>query len=921
VYGIVAITAVPALFFLVLELVLRVFGAGYTTDFFLPAKQEDRSVQVDNPRFGWQFFPRSLARQPYPFILPEKKSEGTLRVFILGGSAAMGDPDPAFSLARVLEVLLRDQFPKKRIEVINAAMTGINSHVVRTIARDCADHEPDYFVVYMGNNEVIGPYGPGTVFGSFSQTLPMIRLALWLKTTAIVQTMESLKAAGETSSDFKEWGGLRMFLQHPIRRDDDRLEAMYGHFASNARDIIAAANHAGARTVLCTVASNLRDCPPFASTHREDLSMEDSNRFDFLYAKANESANEANTSETLKAFKTTLSLDDSYADLHYRLGELYSTMGDTNSARKHFRLARETDALRFRADDRINEAIRNVAGEDTGNVDLVDTAALFEIDSPDGVPGDNLFVDHVHFNFHGTYLLARAVAERIAEDTGERDSPSMSEEQCAVRLAFTPWNELQVAKVMASRFRKPPFTNQLDCDNRMERMEDQIGVLRASATGDGLDKSIETCKAAIDESPDDWTLHENLARLLQHTPRAAEEAEQWRVVLRQLPHHRGRYATLGQALARAGNYQEAIEACRVALEDDPRNLNAYNGMGMALAGMGRADEAVEQYRKAIALRPDYTDARNNLALLLTERGRDEEAVRQYLDMLVVDPNDAPTHQNLAMLYISQEEYEKAIQHFSEAARLDPSDVLSRYHLGLLEASRNEVDRAVTHFEEVLRLDPEVTDAHINLGTLLAESGRPEEASLQFDAALKQRPGDANANYNMGVLFEKQGDVEAAEMYYERAVKADPNHVKAQYRLGLCYEGLKKLPQAITQYRIVLEQAPDWADVENELAWVLATRDESTEDEHREAVALAESACRRTDNENATFLDTLAAAYAAVGRYEDALNTAQKALQLARAGDDPTLPLDIEKRIRLFENSQPYREPANSADSQPASHEP
>ena len=114
---------------------------------------------------------------------------GTVRIFILGGSAAMGTPDPSFNFGQILGVMLRQQYPGVQFEVVNAAMTAINSHVTVEIARDCAAREPDLFVVYLGNNEVIGPYGPGTVFQRWSPSLSMIRASLWVKSTRLGQLL------------------------------------------------------------------------------------------------------------------------------------------------------------------------------------------------------------------------------------------------------------------------------------------------------------------------------------------------------------------------------------------------------------------------------------------------------------------------------------------------------------------------------------------------------------------------------------------------------------------------------------------------------------------------------------------------------------------------------------------------------------
>ncbi len=163
-YRCLAATLIPALFFGTLEGGLRLFGYGYPTSFFVPTS--GRGTLTTNQRFGWQFFPPAIAREPSVCEFPAVKGQETCRIFILGESAAMGTPEPAFAFGRMLEAMLRDRYPGVRFEVVNAAMTAINSNVVLPIARECIRCQADLLLVYMGNNEVIGPYGPGTVLGA-----------------------------------------------------------------------------------------------------------------------------------------------------------------------------------------------------------------------------------------------------------------------------------------------------------------------------------------------------------------------------------------------------------------------------------------------------------------------------------------------------------------------------------------------------------------------------------------------------------------------------------------------------------------------------------------------------------------------------------------------------------------------------------
>ena len=167
-FRIVALTVIPALLFLLLELGLRIVGYGFAPSATIRCKVNGMEAYGDNIKFGWRFFPPTIAREFDPFVFPADKPDNTYRVFILGASAAKGEPDSAFCFGRFLEVMLRQRYPGTNFEVITAATAAINSHVVVEIAGDCAHHQPDLFIVYLGNNEVIGPYGAGTVFSPIS---------------------------------------------------------------------------------------------------------------------------------------------------------------------------------------------------------------------------------------------------------------------------------------------------------------------------------------------------------------------------------------------------------------------------------------------------------------------------------------------------------------------------------------------------------------------------------------------------------------------------------------------------------------------------------------------------------------------------------------------------------------------------------
>lgn len=822
------------------EIALSAAGVGYPTSFFVPASRP-QATYITNPRFGWRFFPRPLARTPIVTAVSSPKAPRTFRIFVFGESAAMGTPDPAFSFARILETMIAEAFPDVTVEVINTAMTAINSHVIRLIVGEAGRFEPDLYLFYMGNNEVVGPYGPATVFGRAGAALPLVRADLWLRGTRTGQLLAEVLGWMRSGTPPRfEWRGLEMFAEHRLRADDPRLAVVYDHFQRNLADMADAAERARVPVVLATVATNLADNPPFASLPRPGMRGAERRRWQQLVEQGGRDLAAGRAAEALDALSEALRLDDHPADLQFQLGRAYLAIGRREAALRAFTRARDRDALRFRADSRINDLIRAAAGR--RGVELVDFERAL-VDELGGPPGAPVFWDHVHLTFEGNYRLARSlfpVVARYIERARQvaRRREALSLEECAERLAYTDWDRARVATAAYELTRRPPFTGQLNHADRVARLRAEAREWQRRARA-ALELVERQYRRALARRPGDWLLRANFAALLRERGRFAEASAEWRRLVEAAPMVAEWRAQLAFALAdEAGARQppdrtlqaEAREILEALAREEPELPGAQLNLGNVLRQMGDRDGALARYRAALHLNPGYELARLNLAALLAEGG--------------------------------------------------------------------QVDEAVSLLREGLTLDPEAIDLRESLAGLLDRRGNVDEALAEYRRVLAAEPERARARNNLAYLLERKGRLDEALAEYRRAVASDPEYALAHLNLGDLLLRRGRLAEAVVSWRAAVALAPDHVGALVNLAWVLATAADGRGRRPLEAVQLAERAAGLAPGAPEVWR-TLAAAYWAAGRHGQAVEAATRALELARARPDPQLAARIEAELHTY----------------------
>jgi tetratricopeptide (TPR) repeat protein len=908
-FRVVSLTVVPLAFFLVLEGLLHLLGFGFPASFVLEDEIGGREVYRDNTQFSQRFFPPPLYRSPRPFVLPQEKLPGTYRIVVLGESAAMGDPEPAFGLSRVLEALLRDQYPDRKFEVVNAAVTAINSHAIVDIARDTRTLEPDAYLVYMGNNEVVGPYGVGTVFSAFTRNRTVIRTQLWVKRSRIGQGADRLgRWLGAGQGVPTHWTGMEMFLGHEVRATDPGLAAVHEHFRKNLEAILGAARASGAQVLLSTVATDLRDTPPFASKHRPDLSPDDEKKWKALVDEGDRAEHERRPEDALAAYAKAAAIDDQHAELAYRQARTCYRMKRFEEAGGHYVRARDLDALRFRADSVINKTIRDAAAgwKDKGVV-LVDSEQALARQCPEGILGGEVFFEHVHMSLPGNYGIAKAAMAALAPALGAgRSGEPLSLNELTKRLGYSPWHHQKLLLDMLDRFRRPPFSNQLDTKVRDAWLRRRIHEMRTKLPAARLSKMADEVQAGTANDPS-WESHMMLAQLLDAAGRPREAITEWQRVVEAIPHSIETRSFLAGALFRVGRAQDslaqseemrrlrpdspeawnnigAVHASRKewglaeaayteALVRDPSSFEATINRGMTMGAQGRMDEARDVYM-AVAARTIYSpEQKYQLGLFAQSLSLFSEAIAQGRAALALDPRHEGAFELVTVGYRKTMQLEEALRFFAEQVEADPENPLAHRALARFLQGTDQLEGAVYHYRAALELDPQLASVHASLAHTLVRLGKPKEAVATMEAAMK----------------------------------AFPDSQEPYQRLAGLYMEMSDPVRAIATYRLIRERWPnDWVATTN-LAWNLAAAPERRIRNGKEALSLAQEAMMRTQGQDPQVLNVLAAAYAENGQYDEAVETAKKAVELANAAGKPELAQKIASAGAVYAKRQPFPE--------------
>ncbi|HWB12502.1 MAG TPA: tetratricopeptide repeat protein [Pirellulales bacterium] len=368
-------------------------------------------------------------------------------------------------------------------------------------------------------------------------------------------------------------------------------------------------------------------------------------------------------------------------------------------------------------------------------------------------------------------------------------------------------------------------------------------------------------------------------------------------------------ACLGLTTVQREVWRDGNHLWQHALTVTPDNYCAHRHMADLLVKEGRLGEAIEHSQAAAQLWP-YQISYVHLAALLAEAERFDDAIEQYRNAVRCEPADAESHLVLGNLLLGRRRPAEAVAAFEDALawRSGWSDALNG--LATAQSLSGQHVLALRSFEAAVAGEPTNPLYHNNLGQQLARTGNTEGALVEFTEALRLDPRYAEALNNRGNVFAALERWPEAALAYREAIERDDKRARYRFNLAGVLHQQGDVAGARRQYRAALALDPDWPQQAAENAWNLATAPDGAVRDGATALRLARQACQALEPPPPAALEALAAAYAELGRFSDAVQVAEQASQRAHADGSAEVAADVDARLTLYREGKPFHLQAN-----------
>jgi tetratricopeptide (TPR) repeat protein len=560
---------------------------------------------------------------PQTFAMP--KPAGTFRIVVFGGSTTYGRPYfHQTSFGAWLEKLIEKYAAGGiNVEVINAGGISYASYRDRRLMEELAIYDPDLFVVYSGHNEFLeartfadlrserDEFRSVRVVAQKSRIYSVLARLLG-KTASGVAGPTTLK--DEVGATLEHIGGTELY-----HRDPEFRAGVIRQYQYEMNAMVQFCKEQKIPLVISTLPSNLSGVSPFKSEHALSLNSSGLKDWEIAYKRGRTALFNGNYLLALQAFADAEAIDGTFAELYFYKGQAYERLGMTAQAYLAYDRAREEDIVPLRAINEFNQIIRSIASQE--KVPLADVEKTFLRISPGNIPGENLFVDHVHPSIEGNQLVAWVILTAAANAE-------------LIPLDAQTWQgSMEDARLFLRK--------------ELERVPQRYQALGLWGVG--------RLYFWAGKYPEAYTPLRQAWEFIQDQPEMARQLGELELVRGDIPAalnyldaaEKLSPGNLHVAVARAsafnrlGRPEDALALLRK--QKDPENdqsAGLFHVSGESLMQLGRFTEAADYYRRSVATAPKVAAYRLSLAEANKRTGDTEAARQAYKEYLDVLPNQA-----------------------------------------------------------------------------------------------------------------------------------------------------------------------------------------------------------------------------------------------------------------------------------------
>lgn len=689
------LTGISFIVLILIEISLRVFHFGYDLRLFKESSINKDYLEL-NPNVTRRFFFNSPGTEPYPEMFLRIKPDSSYRIFVLGESSAQGFPYRRNgSFPSMLQYLLQQTFPHKRIEVVNVSMAAINSYALLDFIDEIIAHHPDLIIIYAGHNEYYGALGVASA--ELGRVPRMVKkLHLYLVRLRLYQLIQSIIRKISAPS-FPHEGTLmnRIARKAVIGYRSKNYDMGLLQFRLNMQQLLQKTHSKNIPVILSTLVSNVRDLPPLGK----------------------DSAN----NNAWRIFDSARILE---------------MKGKLSEAQKMYYLAKDMDDIRFRAPEDINKIIEELANQ--FNYPLVNMKKAFELCSPHGIPGDPLIIDHLHPNIEGYWLMAYTYYRLIVESNNFHPIEdtvnilSKCKKSYPISLFDTAYGNLSV-QILKSDW---PFSND------SKRL--YINTYHPSSCLDSLLLQTFLHNTSAERSQYLY------AQEQEHAGNQLTAVVEYRSLLQKYPYYSTFYCILANLYERMGLPVMALQTLQSYPDRDkhPEILENIIRISITLKDFKEAKFYL-QIIGNLSLTPKLAQRVNSYKVSINQPEHSKPVFRS----IVVEPQ-AKNYLEKASTLIAERNYDAALAILQHSLTIQ-NTYIAHFFIGSILLKKGKTQEAVAELEEAYKLDKNDPQLLHNLVLAYIKLKKYKQAVQLLEIYKKVAPEDSVKILKLKRLLPKQ----------------------------------------------------------------------------------------------------------------------------------------------------------------------